>query len=186
MAKPVILALNKIDRVQPRSALAPVLEIWGRAHPFAAIVPISARGKDGLDRLLDELVSRLPLGEHPYDAETLSDRPVRYFVSEYVREQVLARTRQEVPHGVAVTIDSFDEEARIPRIALTVHVDKESHKKILIGAAGSMLRSIGEGARHRVEALLGQKVHLQIWVRVTPGWYENDTTLAEFGYADSR
>jgi GTP-binding protein Era len=181
--RPIVLVLNKIDKIGPKAALIPVLEAWAIAHPFAAIVPISALKRNGIERVLAETEKLLPEGPHAFDPDTLSDRPVRFFVAEYVREQVLKRTREEVPHGVAVTVESFDEEVRVPRIELAVHVDKESHKGILVGAGGAMLKAIGIDARRRVEALLGRKVFLHLWVRVTPGWYEDERTLADFGYA---
>jgi len=185
--RPVILALNKVDRVKDKTALLPVLQAVGAAHDFAAIVPISARKADGLDRLLTEIEDRLPEGEHPFDADALTDRPVRFLVAEIVREKVLERAWEEVPHGVAVSVESFDEDERLTRITATVHVPKEGHKRILVGARGSFLKSVGQAARERCEELLGRKVHLELWVRVTPDWYDRDEGLREVGYdSDAR
>jgi len=138
--------------------------------------------------LLDEIRERLPEQPKLYDDDTLSDKPVRFFVAEFVREQILRKTFQEVPHGVAVTVERFEEPtAKKPdaatHIELAIHVDREAHKKILIGARGSMLREIGTEARKRVEQMLGKHVHLQLWVRVTPKWFESDARLKELGYA---
>jgi len=105
-------------------------------------------------------------------------------VAEYVREQILRRTREEVPHGIAVVVERFDEEPRVPVIELAVIVDKESHKGIVIGKGGAMLKAVGQEARARVEKLVGKKVHLKIWVRVESGWYESDAKLRELGYGD--
>lgn len=182
--KPVILVVSKIDRVKIKGDLLPVLAGRAAAFPFAAVVPLSAKKRDGLERLKQEIASRLPDGERLLDEEAISDRPSRFFVREYVREQVLRRTRQEVPHGVAVTIDRWEESPKLTRIDVTVHVDKESHKKIVLGERGLLMKDIGTRARERAEALLGQKIMLKIWVRVTPRWYESDKLLAEFGYGD--
>lgn len=186
---PVILALNKIDRVHDKTTLFGVLEAHAKAYDFACIVPISAKRRDGLDAVKKEIYDRLPrhpAGEPlPFEEDALTDRPVRYLVAEFVREQILRRTREEVPHGVAVVVDHFDDAQKVPRIEVSIHVDKEAHKKIVIGRAGSLLKEIGTLARTKVERLLGTQVHLQLWVRVTPGWYESDSQLKDLGYAAS-
>ncbi|MEI7893813.1 MAG: GTPase Era [Myxococcales bacterium] len=181
-SKPIVLALNKVDRLKNKPALLPVLEAHAKEHPFAALVPISALHSNGTDRLLDELQNLLPVQPKLFDDQTLSDKPVRFFVAEFVREQILRKTREEVPHGVAVVVERFDEAGPIPRIELTIHVDKDSHKKILIGARGELLKAIGTEARERVEAMLGKHVFLKLWVRVTPGWYTTDQGLSTVGY----
>jgi GTP-binding protein Era len=183
--RPVILALNKIDRVKTKATLLPVLEAHVKAFSFRAVVPISARTGDGAERLLAETRALLPEGGLMFEKDALSDKPVRFFVAELVREQILKRTRDEVPHGVAVSVERFDESARVPRIDLVVHVDKESHKKILIGKKGAMLKEIGKGARERVERLMGRQVYLQMFVRVTPAWYASDAGLAAVGYEET-
>jgi GTP-binding protein Era len=181
---PTVLVLNKVDRVKPRSLLLPMLEALSKepGDPFHAIVPVSARSGNGVERIVRELEAILPEGEPLFPEDEISDRPLRFFVAEFVREQILHHTRNEVPHGVAVTVESFEEERKTPRIMLTVHVDKDSQKPILIGKHGAMLKKIGTDARARVEALVGKQVNLQIFVRVTPGWYENDALLRAFGY----
>ena len=131
----------------------------------------------------DEL---LPEGPALFEDDAISDKPVRFFVAEFVREQILRKTREEVPHGVAVVVEQFDESGRIPKIELAIHVDKESHKEIVIGAGGSLLKAIGTDARARVERLLGTQVALQDFVRVTPGWYEKDSGLKDMGYEPPR
>lgn len=183
--KPVVLALNKVDRLKNKTMLLPLLETWNTTRPFQAIVPMSARRADAVERLLDELEPLMPASEPLFEGDEISDKPVRFFVAEYVREQILQQTRDEVPHGVAVVVQSFDEALDIPVIELTIHVDKEAHKKILIGKKGAMMKSIGQKARERVERLLGKQVHLKLWVRVTPRWYENPSALAELGYGGS-
>jgi GTP-binding protein Era len=181
---PALLVLNKVDRVKDKTKLLPVIEAFSAAHPFAAIVPMSAKRADAIDRLLAELRGLVP--EQPFlcAPDTLSDQPVRFFVAEFVREQILAHTRQEVPHGVAVVVERFDESGDVPHIELAVHVAREAHKKILIGAQGRMMKSIGTTARARVEQMLGKKVHLRLWVRATPDWMNDPAKLRELGYGE--
>ncbi len=181
---PVVLLVNKIDKVKPKALLFPLLDAYGKARDVAAIVPVSALKADNLDAILAEVGKHLPEGDALFDAEELSDRPVRFFVAEFVREQILRRTRQEIPHGVAVTVESFDENAKLVRIAVTIHVVKESHKGIIIGDGGKMLSAVGKAARLRAEELIGQKVHLETFVRTTEGWYDDAARLADMGYAD--
>lgn len=181
--KPVVLALNKIDRMTDKAALIAVLESHSAAFDFAALVPISARKKDGVLRVLAEVEKHLPKATPAYERDMLTDRPLRFFVAEFVREQVLRRTHDEVPHGVAVVVDRFDEAARVPHIELSIHVDREGHKKILVGKGGQMLKDIGTQARARVEALMGRQVMLKLWVRVTPEWYESEAKMRDMGYA---
>jgi GTP-binding protein Era len=184
-ARPTVLAINKIDRVEDKAALLPFIAAFAERRPdFRATVPISARRESGLDRLLGELRDLVPEQPWLYEPDTLSDQPVRFFVAEFVREQILRKTRQEVPHGVAVVVDAYDESRRIPRIEATIHVTREAHKKILIGAKGSMLKSIGIAARARVEAMLSGRVDLRLQVRATPDWMDSDARLRELGYGE--
>jgi len=184
---PTIVVVNKIDRVKPRAFLFPVLEAYGTLREdVAAIIPVSALKRDGIERILKEAEALLPEGAALYDGEELSDKPIRFFVAEFVREQVLRRTRQEVPHGVAVTVDTFEEGPKLTRIAVTVHVAKDSHKGIIIGDGGKMLGSIGRSARERAEDLLGRKVHLTTFVRATPGWFDDPRRLEELGYGEDK
>jgi GTP-binding protein Era len=185
--KPVVLVINKIDRLKEKDKLIDLLGAYAKLRDFAALVPISARKKDGVNRLLDATAELLPEGPPLYPEDDISDRPVRFFVAELVREQILARTREEVPHGVAVIVDAFDEPTKkraVARITLTVHVAKESHKGIIIGKGGKMLESIGTAARERAEQLLGHRVHLDVRVRATPGWFDDAGRLADLGYGE--
>ena len=185
---PVVLALNKIDRVKDKAALLAVLAAFSATRAFEAVVPISARRADGVDRLLAELAKLLPEQPWLFEDGTLSDQPVRFFVAELVREQILAHTRQEVPHGVAVVVERFDDPElgvparRVARIELAIHVARESHKGIVVGAGGRMLKAIGSAARERVEKMLGHRVHLEIRVRATPDWMNDAAKLREMGY----
>ncbi|MCL2449948.1 MAG: GTPase Era, partial [Polyangiaceae bacterium] len=170
--RPTLLAINKIDRLESKESLLPFLASMASAFGetrFEAMIPVSARRADGTDRLLDALAPLLPEQPMLFDPDTLSDQPARFFVAELVREQVLRKTRHEVPHGVAVIVEAFDETGPAARIEATIHVARESHKKIVIGAGGQMLKAIGSAARGRVERMLDRKVHLRLHVRATPG-----------------
>lgn len=167
--RPVILALNKVDRLADKRWLLPLMQRWQEAFDFAAIVPISALRNKNLEGLISEVRNRLPEGKL-YDDDFLTDRPERFFVAELVREAAMLETRQEVPHGLAVTIDQYIETPEIVRIAATLVVEKDSHKAIVIGARGSMIKQIGTAARQSIENFLERKVFLELWVRVDEGW----------------
>jgi GTP-binding protein Era len=184
-SRPIVLVVNKVDRVKDKTLLFPLLEAYGKARDFAALVPMSAKKDAGAKPLVHALRALLPEGEKAYADDTLTDRPTRFFVAELVREQVLKRTRAEVPHGVAVVVERYDEAGKTVKIDLSIIVAKESHKKIVIGRAGSLLKTIGSDARRKIETLLGRKVHLAIWVKVVPRWYESDARLVEMGYGDA-
>ena len=180
--RPTVLALSKIDRIKDKTRLLGLIESISRARPFVATVPLSAKREDGLDRLLDELRPLLPQQPMLFDPETLSDQPERFFVAELVREQVLKHTRQEIPHGVAVVVERFDESAKPPRIDVVIHVARDAHKGILVGAGGRTIKSIGTAARARVEELLSMRVHLAVTVRATLDWMNNEARLKDMGY----
>jgi GTP-binding protein Era len=180
---PTVLAINKVDLVKDKTKLLPLLAAFAEKHTFAASVPISAKRTNGTDRLLREIRAVLPEQPFLFEGDTLSDQPVRFFVAEFVREQILKQTFQEVPHGVAVVVERFDESGSMPQIEVAVHVAREAHKKILIGAKGQMMKAIGTAARARVEQMLSRKVHIQIWVRSTPGWMDDPARLKDLGYS---
>ncbi|MBI2395820.1 MAG: GTPase Era [Deltaproteobacteria bacterium] len=188
--RPVILAINKIDRLKDKGALIPVLEGYAKLHAFASFVPIvAAKGGEGsssgLDRLLDEIGRLLPEGPFLFPDDELTDRPERFLAAECVREQVILQTRDEVPYAVAVTIDEWEEPASakaVTRIEATVHVEKEAQRKIVIGSGGERVKSIGIAARRAIEALLGRRLNLQLHVRLEESWSSDERKLAELGY----
>jgi GTP-binding protein Era len=179
---PTVLAINKVDKVKDKQKLLPLLASFSERGGFAAIVPISARRADGTDRLLKELGALLPEQPFLFPVDTLSDQPTRFFVAEFVREQILSHTRQEVPHGVAVVVERFDDAGKVPHIQLTVHVAREGHTGIVVGSGGKMLKAIGTAARARVEQMLGRQVHLELRVRATPDWMNDPAKLKDMGY----
>jgi GTP-binding protein Era len=160
---PVLLVINKIDRLKDKSLLLPLLERASRAYPFAAVVPLSALRNDNLPALISALREHLPEGLS-FDADMLTDKPQRFFASELVREAVLNHTREEVPHGTAVLIESFEE---------TIVVSKDAHKGIVIGRGGERIKQIGSDARLGMEALFERKVFLELWVKVVAGWMDD-------------
>jgi GTPase len=181
--RPVVLVINKVDLVRDKSVLLPLIEAFSRVLPFDAILPLSARDARDAERVMDVVAGLLPEGSWQFGPDEMTDRPTRYFAAEYVREQILRATRLEVPHAAAVTIDRFSEPERgAVEIDVTIHVERPGQKKILVGKGGETLKMIGTAARLRVEELLGRKVVLKTWVRVTEGWRASVQRLAEMGY----
>jgi GTP-binding protein Era len=183
---PTILVVNKVDRLKDKAHILPLLEALAKVRSFAAVVPISALRKSGISRVLDEVSKLLPEGPWRYDLDDITDRPMRFFAAEYVREQILRATQAEVPHAVAVAIERFAEppgEGGTLHIDATIWVERPGQKRILIGTGGEMLKKIGTYARLRIEELAGRKVNLKLWVRVTPAWRESRPELNELGYS---
>jgi len=166
---PVILAINKVDRLKPKERLFAFIEAYQGQRTFEAVVPISAARGANLDALIAEIRRTLPEGLL-YDADFLTDRPERFFVSELIREAAMLNTRQEVPYGIACELDSYGEDNDTLRVEGTLVVEKESHKAIVIGARGETIKKISTEAREQIEAFLQRKVYLRLWVKVVPGW----------------
>ena len=178
--KPVLLGLNKIDLV-PKPRLLPLIDQYRQLLDFAEIVPISALKGDNVERLAERLVAHLPEGERLYPEDFLTDQPERFFVAEMIREQILRHTREEIPYSTAVLIDSFKEGTPVVRIEASILVERQSQKGILIGRGGGMLKSIGTAARREIEAFLGTKIYLGLFVKVREGWREDPGMLDEMG-----
>ncbi|MEI8258769.1 MAG: GTPase Era [Deltaproteobacteria bacterium] len=183
IGRPVILAVNKIDRLRNKKDMLPLLEAYGKLREFDAVVPIAASLGDGTARLMSECISRLPEGEQMYPTDTLTDRPERYLVAERIREAVIRETAEELPYVTAVEIEKFDERAPVLHIAATIHVERAGQKKIMIGAGGERIRAVGTLARQNIERLLGRKVFLELWVKVSPDWTRSSEALSRLGYA---
>ena len=183
---PTVLVLNKIDRLRDKTRLLPVLEALGARHPFAAVVPISAKTGDGVDRVLAEVAQLLPEQESRFAPDEVTDRPVAFFAREYIREQVLTLASREVPHAVAVTLDSIEESTQGLHVSATIHVEKLGQRAILVGHGGEMVREIGKAARARLAELTEQPVHLKLFVRITERWRNVPLQLAELGYPTER
>ncbi len=182
---PVLLAVNKVDCI-PRQQSLPIIESYAKVYDFAGIVPISAREGENLDGLLAEIKKHLPEGPQYYPADMVTDQPERLIVAELVREKVLALTRDEIPHAVAVDIEEMTTRQKGDvYIRAVIYVERESQKGIVIGAKGALLRTIGAQARADVETLLGAKVYLDLWVKTRRDWRNRATALREFGFYET-
>lgn len=182
MATPCLVVINKIDLLRDKSRLLPIIAALHEIRPLAGCVPVSARTEDGVDRVLGAIAEALPEGPPGYDPAAMTDRPTRFFAQEYIREQVLLTTQGEVPYATAVTIDEFSEGPKLTVIKATIHVEKVGQRTIVVGRGGAKIKEIGIGARRRLEELLGGKVHLELFVRVTPQWKSQERMLSELGY----
>ena len=178
---PVILVINKIDTVKKDDLFA-VIDVYRKQMEFAEIVPVSAFKKTNTDELIKCIMQYLPYGPAFYDEDTITDQPERQIVAELIREQALRTLNDEIPHGIAVTIESMKEQKNMVEIQATIICERDSHKGIIIGKGGSMLKKIGTNARYGIEDLLQRKVNLQLWVKVKKDWRDSDYLLKNFGY----
>ena len=181
---PVYLVINKIDTIHPDELLE-IIDDYSKQMDFAEIVPISATEGNNFERLMETLVAQMPEGPQYFPEDQVTDHPERFIVSELIREKVLFFTRDEVPHSVAVTIESMkrNENNKI-EIQATIIVERDSQKGIIIGKGGKMLKLIGTKARLDIENLLGSKVYLELWVKVQKDWRDKKTHLTDFGYRE--
>lgn len=180
---PVCLVINKIDLVTP-SSLLQLIDAYAGRFEFKEIVPISAQTGDGVQQLLQAIKPYLPEGPLYYPEDMLTDQPERFIVAEMVREKVMRRISEEIPYGVAVQVDSFAEkpEKNLVVIQATIHVERDSHKKIIVGKGGQMIRVLGRDARKEIERFLGTRVYLELFVRVDKDWSQSERMLRELGY----
>ena len=180
---PVILVINKIDRIK-REELLPVIDRFRKLFDFAEIVPVSARNGDNIDTLISVLFQYLEEGPLFYEDEVVTDQPVRQIAAEIIREKALHSLEEEIPHGIAVTVEKMKErkEGHITDIEATIVCEKDSHKGIIIGKGGSMLKKIGSSARYELEQMLENKVNLKLWVKVKKEWRDSDLLLKNYGY----
>lgn len=180
---PVILVINKIDMVK-KEELLPVIDMYRKAYDFADIVPVSARSGDNTDELVRVILNYLPYGPQFYDEDTVTDQPERQIVAELIREKALYCLEEEIPHGIAVAIDRMKMERKVMHIDATIICERDSHKGIIIGKQGSMLKKIGSTARYEIERMLDCRVNLKLWVKVQKNWRDSDYLMKNFGYRD--
>ena len=178
---PAIVVINKIDLSTPE-ALEAIVDRWHKKMPDAEIVPVSAKEKFNMKGLLEAILRRLPEGEPFYPKDTLTDRPMRFFASEIIREKIMLSYDKEIPYCCQIEIDSYKEEPAIDRISATIYVARNSQKGIVIGHKGEKLKRVGQTAREDLERFLGKKVFLQLFVKVQEGWRDNERQLQRFGY----
>lgn len=180
--KPVFLIINKIDMIHPDDLL-PLIDFYREKYDFEEIIPVSALEGNNVNHLLGVLKSHLPTGPQYFPEDQITDHPERFIISELIREKVLHLTKEEIPHSVAVTIESMEERKDgMIYIQAAVITERGSQKGILIGKGGSMLKEIGKNARKDIEALLGSKVYLELWVKVQKDWRNKQSRLNEFGF----
>lgn len=178
---PVILVMNKIDTVK-REQLFGYIDAYRKEMDFAEIVPVSALKEDNTETLIQQIMKYLPYGPAFYDEDTITDQPMRQIVAELIREKVLRSIDEEIPHGVAVTIESMKYGKKLVDIDATIICERDSHKGIIIGKGGAMLKKIGSMARPEIEDLLEMHVNLQLWVKVKKDWRDSDFLIKNFGY----
>lgn len=180
--QPICLVVNKIDQVSPND-LPEIVAQYQDALPFKAVVPVSALQGNNVNNLLNEIIAGLPHGPQYYPADQISDHPERFVIAEMIREKIFMLTREEVPHSVAVDVTSIkrEDEEHI-HISANIIVERPGQKGIIIGKKGQMLKKIGTMARQDIEHLLGDKVFLQLWVKVVPDWRDKSAMLKDYGY----
>jgi len=180
---PVLLVINKVDMVE-RPKLLPQLEAFSRQYEFAELVPVSAQTGEGVARLVETIKGYLPEGPRLYPEEMVTDLPERFIVAEMVREKVFRMTSQEVPYGIAVQVETFEEKPQQNLVVINavIHVEKETHKSIILGKQGGMIRRIGKAAREDIERMLGTRVFLELFVRVQKDWTRSAHLRREMGY----
>jgi GTP-binding protein Era len=182
---PVFLVINKIDKLEP-DKYRKIYEEYQALNLFRDIIGVSALSGKNVDVLLDKIGGILKEGPMYFPEDMVTDHPERFIVSELIREKVLLYLNDEVPHGVAVELESYKEEPNITRIGAVIYCEKKSHKGIIIGKEGKKLKGIGKSARMEIEGLLGTKVFLELWVKVKENWRDNDFALSNFGYKNNQ
>lgn len=185
---PAVLAINKTDRLTDKKKLLARIAEFSELYDFAAVVPVSAANGEGLETLIQSLCELAEEGPHFFDEDTLTDQPERVIAAEIIREKMLRLLSDEVPHGTAVEIEKMREreDGSMVDIEATVYCEKDSHKGIIIGKGGAMLKKIGTYARTDLEKFLDAKVNLKLWVKVTPDWRNKSGSLKRFGYTDQQ
>lgn len=179
---PVILVLNKIDRVEPEQLL-PLIDEYSKLHSFSEIVPISAMHGNNVNTLLEQIGKYLPEGPQYYPEDQVTDHPEQFVCAELIREKILHLTREEVPHSIAVTIEDMRvQENGVVNISAVIFVERDSQKGIIIGKQGSLLKEVGKQARHDIENLLGSKIFLELWVKVKKDWRNQERILKDLGF----
>lgn len=178
---PVILVINKVDMVKREEVFA-FIDAYQKQYDFAAIVPVSARTGENTEELVKVLFQYLPYGPQFYDEDTITDQPQRQIVAEIIREKALHALNEEIPHGIAVAIDRMEFKRKLVNIDATIICERDSHKGIIIGKQGAMLKKIGSNARFEIEKMLEMQVNLKLWVKVKKDWRDSDFLIKNFGY----
>ncbi|MEA4902531.1 GTPase Era [Desulfitobacterium sp.] len=180
---PCILVLNKIDLLKKEQILK-LIQQYSKLADFLAIVPLSAKTGENKEELLNVIFKQLPVGPMYYPEDEVTDQPERFIMAELIREKVLQLTRDEVPHSIAVVVETVEEKATLVKVRANIIVERDSQKGIIIGQGGKLLKEIGSLARHDIETLMGSKVYLELWVKVKKDWRNRAVNLRELGYSD--
>lgn len=183
---PVLLVVNKVDLLDDKAELLPHIEMLSAQHAFVDIVPLSALRRDNLDRFEECVVRQLPEQPPIYPEDQITDRSERFLAAERVREKLFRKLGQEVPYGLTVEIEQFKQEGNLRTIHALIWVERDSHKAIVIGKGGRVLKEVGSEARRELEKLFDSKVHLELWVKVKEGWADDDRALRSLGYGDDQ
>lgn len=178
---PVVLVINKVDMVK-REEILTFIDTYRKIYDFAEIVPVSAKSGENTDELVKVILKYLPYGPRFYDEDTITDQPERQIVAELIREKALHSLNDEIPHGIAVVIDRMKYGRKIVDIDATIICERDSHKGIIIGKQGAMLKRIGSTARYEIEKMLDMHVNLKLWVKVKKDWRDSDFLIKNFGY----
>ena len=180
---PVFLLLNKIDLLRnQKDKLLPIIDEYSKLFAFREIIPLSARKPEGLDLLLKKVIDVLPEGPRYFPEDQVTDQPTRFMAAEIIREQVLTETSEEVPYATTVLVEQFEEGAKLTRIAAAIYCEREGQKRILIGKQAQMLKKIGTAARLRIEKMVGTRVFLELFVKVSPDWRESHSFIEELDW----
>jgi GTP-binding protein Era len=179
---PCFAVLNKVDRLKDKRLLLPLIERYQSLHPFDELFPVSALTGEGVPILQQAILAKMPAGPAYFPADFVTDQPERFLAAELIREKVLAKTRQEVPHSTAVLVDEWQEEGRLLRLSATIYVERPGQKAIILGAKGVLLKKIGTEARLELEGLFGRRIFLTLFVKVQPGWREHAAFLKELDW----
>jgi GTPase len=176
------LILNKIDLIREKTKLLPLIDEYRKLHDFAEVIPLSALKRKGLDELLKLVVEALPAGPAYFPEDQVTDQPARFMAAESIREQVLLNTKEEIPYATTVIVDSFEEGAKLTRIAATIYCERDGQKGILVGKGGQMLKKIGTASRVQIERMVGTRVFLELYVKVQPGWRDSRSFVDELDW----
>lgn len=184
---PALVALNKVDRLKPKERLLPAIKALEQRHRFAAFLPISATTGEGVEALRLAVHERLPAGAFQFDADALTDQSERFLVAEIIREKLMRRLGEELPYELTVQVERFEDDgAGLVDIAANIYVEKPGQKQIVIGRGGEKLKAIGADARADIERLLDRRVMLRLWVKVRPGWSNDERSLQRLGYGSDQ
>ncbi len=181
---PVILVINKLDRIEDKAALLPYIQELSTKYPFHEIIPLSAKTGKNVSRLEERVIERMPEGENLFPEEQLTDRSERFFAAELVREQLTRRYAKEIPYALTVEIEQFEDVGNMYRIGALVWVEREGQKHIIIGSKGEAIKAAATQARIEMEKLFDKKVHLSVWIKVKKSWSSDEGALARLGYSE--